>query len=202
MTLVEWAPLATVVLLGAMSPGPSLAVVVSNTLRRGAAAGVAAGLAHGLGVALYAVAVVSGLAVVITASPTVFTAIQWAGALFLGYLGIQSLRSAGGSLTETDENASKRPALQGFLVAFLNPKLAIFFLALFSQFLDTGATLLHKAVMVVTMGAIDAGWYCSVSVLLAQPAILPRLQRAESAINRLFGLILIALAIRLLVTTL
>ena len=52
MTGVEWASLAAVVLLGAMSPGPSLAVVVSNTLRRGAGAGIQAGLAHGFGVAL------------------------------------------------------------------------------------------------------------------------------------------------------
>lgn len=202
MTGAEWASLATVVLLGAMSPGPSLAVVVSNTLRHGAGAGVQAGLAHGFGVALYAVAVVSGLAVLITTSPALFNGIQWAGAAFLAYLGVQALRSAGGPLTESADNTLQNPAVQGFSVAFLNPKLAVFFLALFSQFLDSEATLAHKAVMVATMGVIDAGWYCSVSLLLSQPAILPRLQRAETPINRLFGVILIALAVRLLFTTL
>ena len=201
MTLIEWASLASVVLLGAMSPGPSLAVVVSNTLRSGAGAGVAAGLAHGLGVALYAVAVVSGLAVLITTTPALFTPIQWAGAVFLAYLGIQSLRSAGGALGEAEDGATRHPAVQGFLVAFLNPKLAIFFLALFSQFLDADAGLGEKAVMVVTMGVIDGGWYSSVSLLLAQPAVLPRLRRAEVLINRLFGVILIALAARLLLTS-
>ena len=184
-----------------MSPGPSLAVVVSNTLRLGAPAGVAAGLAHGAGVALYAVAVVSGLAVLITTSPGLYTGLQWAGALFLAYLGIQSLRSTGGSVADAEQDSSQSPALQGFLVAFLNPKLAIFFLALFSQFLDVDATLPQKAVMVVTMGVIDASWYCGVSLMLAQPAILPRLRRAEVTINRLFGLILIGLAIRLVVAT-
>jgi threonine/homoserine/homoserine lactone efflux protein len=200
MTFLEWTSLASVVLLGAMSPGPSLAVVVSNTLRLGAGAGVAAGLAHGAGVALYAVAVVSGLAVLITTSPTLFTAIQWAGAAYLAWLGLQSLRSSGGTLTEARNSRLQSPAVQGFSVAFLNPKLAIFFLALFSQFLDVDATLTTKLVMVLTMGAIDASWYCGVSLLLAQPAILPRLRRAEPVINRLFGLILIALAIRIVWT--
>ena len=197
MTFLEWTSLASVVLLGAMSPGPSLAVVVSNTLRRGAGAGVSAGLAHGLGVALYAVAVVSGLAVLITTSPTLFTIIQWAGAAFLAWIGFQSLRNSGGTLQEHPDSGLQHPAVQGFSVAFLNPKLAIFFLALFSQFLDVDASLTTKAVMVVTMGVIDASWYCGVSLLLAQPAILPRLQRAELVINRLFGIILIGLAIRI-----
>ena len=200
MTLLEWTSLASVVLLGAMSPGPSLAVVVSNTLRHGAGAGVAVGLAHGAGVALYAVAVVSGLAVLITTSPTLFTGIQWLGAAFLAYLGFQSLRSKGGSLSEAEDTGLQSPAVQGFSVAFLNPKLAIFFLALFSQFLDVDATLMTKVIMVLTMGVIDASWYCGVSLLLAQPAILPRLQQAEPVINRLFGIILIGLAIRIVWT--
>ena len=137
----------------------------------------------------------------ITASPLLFDGMQWTGAAFLAWLGIQSLRSAGGGFTGTAEGAIQHPVVQGFSIAFLNPKLAIFFLALFSQFLDAEATFAQKVLMVVTVGAIDAIWYCTVSLALSRPAILSLLKRAEVSINRLFGLILLMLAIRLLLTT-
>lgn len=197
MTLPDWLSLAAVCLLGAMSPGPSLAVVVRHTLQSGPGAGVTAGLAHGLGVTLYAVAVVSGLALVITASPTVYTVIQWSGAGFLAYLGVQALRSSPGSPAEEgSESPGGSPALQGFSIAFLNPKLAIFFLALFSQFLHPGATLPEKSIMVVTMGSVDASWYCVVAILLGRPRLLHRLQSSRQLIDRVFGVLLLALALR------
>jgi len=195
---LEWLSLAGICLLGAMSPGPSLAVVVSQTLRGGAGRGTLAALAHGAGVALYAVAVVSGLAVIVTASDRLYGLIQWAGALFLIYLGVKSLRSRGTvSLDGAEEEAEAAGALiQGFSVAFLNPKLAVFFLALFSQFLTESVSLPQKVVMVATVGIIDAGWYTAVSLLLGRPKILERLRRSRGLIDRAFGIILIALAIR------
>jgi len=195
---LEWLSLAGICLLGAMSPGPSLAVVVSQTLRGGAGRGTLAALAHGAGVALYAVAVVSGLAVIVTASDRLYGLIQWAGALFLIYLGVKSLRSRGNvSLDGAEEEAEAAGALiQGFSVAFLNPKLAVFFLALFSQFLTESVSLPQKVVMVATVGIIDAGWYTAVSLLLGRPKILERLRRSRGLIDRAFGIILIALAIR------
>lgn len=198
MNWLEWLSLAGICLLGAMSPGPSLAVVVSQTLRGGAGRGTLAALAHGAGVALYAVAVVSGLAVIVTASDRLYGLIQWAGALFLIYLGVKSLRSRGTvSLDGAEEEAEAAGALiQGFSVAFLNPKLAVFFLALFSQFLTESVSLPQKVVMVATVGIIDAGWYTAVSLLLGRPKILERLRRSRGLIDRAFGIILIALAIR------
>lgn len=198
MNWLEWLSLAGICLLGAMSPGPSLAVVVSQTLRGGAGRGTLAALAHGAGVALYAVAVVSGLAVIVTASDRLYGLIQWAGALFLIYLGVKSLRSRGNvSLDGAEEEAEAAGALiQGFSVAFLNPKLAVFFLALFSQFLTESVSLPQKVVMVATVGIIDAGWYTAVSLLLGRPKILERLRRSRGLIDRAFGIILIALAIR------
>lgn len=197
MTLLGWASLAAVCLLGAMSPGPSLAVVVKQTLHGGAGAGVSAGAAHGVGVALYAVAVVSGLALVITASPGLYAGLQYAGAGFLAWLGIKSLRSHPDQHEAAQSGSAGNPALEGFAVAFLNPKLAIFFLALFSQFLDTSASLADKALMVMTMGVIDGAWYCGIALLLSRPALLPRLQSARTTIDRVFGVILLGLALRI-----
>lgn len=201
MNSLDWLSLAAVCLLGAMSPGPSLAVVVRHTLQSGTPAGIAAGLAHGTGVALYALAVVSGLALLITTSPALYTGLQWAGAAFLAYLGLQSLRAGGedGAGAEARPVAGS-PALHGFSIAFLNPKLAVFFLALFSQFLDPDAGLVEKAIMVATMGVIDGGWYCAVAALLGRPGLLEKLRASRRGIDRLFGIVLLALAVRIFAT--
>ena len=86
-----------------MSPGPSLAVVLNSTLGGGQRAGYLTALAHGVGVALYGLLTVTGLAVLITRSPTVFIIIQVLGALYLIYLGVKSLRSSAGSALLTEE---------------------------------------------------------------------------------------------------
>lgn len=208
MSWLDWFSLASICLLGAMSPGPSLAVVVRHTLAGGSAAGIQVGLAHGFGIALYAVAVVSGLGLLITTSPLLFQGLQWAGAGFLGYLGIQSLRSAAKASQPNPAEAgngeptSGNPIVHGFTVALFNPKVAIFFLALFSQFLDPGASLPEKAGMVALMGSVDAAWYCSVSAMLGNRRLLPRLQAARRPIDRVFGVILLLLALRIVFSAL
>jgi threonine/homoserine/homoserine lactone efflux protein len=189
-----WLSLFTICLLGAMSPGPSLATVVSNTLSKGRSAGLVTGLAHGLGVALYGLLTVAGLAAVISGTPTLFKLLQLAGAAYLVWLGVRPLLwAAAGTLHGEQRHGS--PALDGFLVAFLNPKLAIFMLALFSQFLQADAGWQHKAIMVATVGCTDAAWYCLMALLVSHARVLEKLRRANVVIDRVFGLILIALAL-------
>ena len=191
-----WLSLATVCLLGAMSPGPSLAVVMNNTLGGGPAAGYASALAHGAGVALYGLLTVAGLAVLVTSSPAIYFGLQLAGAAYLVYLGIRALRSSGTPALETTATADNRgAATSGFLVAFLNPKLAVFMLALFSQFLRPEAQLGEKAVMVATVGLTDAAWYSLVVALISRQAFLQRLRASARLIDRCFGVILILLAL-------
>jgi threonine/homoserine/homoserine lactone efflux protein len=88
------------------------------------------------------------------------------------------------------------PFRDGFLIAVTNPKIALFFLALFSQFVRPHAGWGEKIVMVVTAGTIDTLWYAVVALALSHSAILSRLRRWAVALDRIFGLVLIALAIR------
>lgn len=201
MELSLWGSLFAICLLGAMSPGPSLAVVVGSTLGSGTAAGYASALAHGVGVALYGLLTVTGLAMVFASSELLFTALQLLGACYLIYLGIKSLRSSAAVVENREHTASPgrgTAASRGFWVAFLNPKLAIFMLALFSQFLGPQTDTLARTVMVATVGITDAGWYCLIVALVSQRAILTRLQRNARLIDRVFGVILILLACSLL----
>ncbi|MCH2057552.1 MAG: LysE family translocator [Thalassotalea sp.] len=196
-----WLSLLAICIMGALSPGPSLALVVKNTLAGGAPAGYASAISHGIGVALYAAITATGIAIIIVQSPTLFSIIQYAGAAFLVYLGINALMSKKQSLEINEEEtigASQKVNgwRDGFLIAFLNPKLAIFFLALFSQFVDAQASMAQKVIMTATVGTIDAAWYCLVTFLLTRGPILTKLKANSHIIDKITGSFLILLAAR------
>ena len=182
-----------------MSPGPSLAVVLQQTIRGGRKTGLIAALTHGLGIGLYAMLCISGIAVMITTSPLLFTTLQWLGAGYLIWIGIKGLRSKAGKLaTLSDVPTTSSAARDGFLVVFLNPKVAVFFIALFSQVIGSETTLPEKLAYAATAMLIDMGWYMIVAWSLSNPRWLGRLQKNSVWLERIFGVILIALAVRLL----
>lgn len=198
MEFTHWLSLLGICLLGAMSPGPSLAVVLRSALGGGRAGGFSAALAHGAGVGLYGLLTVTGLAGLIATTPAVFQTLQMAGALYLVYLGVRALRSSGAAQPANEQAlspAAGNPALEGFMVAFLNPKLAVFMLALFSQFLQPNFGIVAKGLMALTVGLTDALWYCLVVLLVSRPGFVARLRANAHIIERCFGVILIALAL-------
>ncbi len=190
-------------MLGAMSPGPSLAVVLKQTLAGGRSNGVVVALTHGLGIGLYAMLSIFGLAALITASPVAFTALQWSGALYLAWLGVKGLRARANPHAELpDVPTTASAARDGFLVVFLNPKVAVFFIALFSQVVGADTSVLAKIGYAATAMVIDGGWYLVVAWLFSTPAWLDRLKRHSVWFERVFGVILVTLAGRLVVSIL
>ncbi len=203
MNLATWLAVVSICALGAMSPGPSLAVVLRHTLHGGRKAGSIAAISHGVGIGLYAFATMSGLALLITASPRVFRAFEWAGAAYLAYLGIRGLlsrRPESGALPETAGSGSA--ARDGFLIAFLNPKIAVFFIALFSQVIGDDTPTLARIAYAATAWLIDTAWYLVVAVVFSTPRWLAALRHNAVWFERLFGIILLGLAGRLLLETL
>lgn len=205
MELHLWLSLVTICILGALSPGPSLALVIRNTLNGGSQQGYATALSHGLGVALYAAITATGIGIIIVKSPTLYAIIQYSGAAFLLYLGVKALMSKKQAIDLTSSEVSKIDASvkkqvngwrDGFLIAFLNPKLAIFFLALFSQFVDENAAWQQKVIMTSTVGIIDGLWYVIVAYTLSRGPILEKLKRNSHVIDKVTGGFLILLAAR------
>lgn len=204
MTLTLWLSLATICVLGAMSPGPSLAVVVRNTLAGGRRQGLATAIAHGVGVAIWALLTATGLSLLMISQPKLNEILPWLGAGVLVYLGGRYLfaRSYVADTLATDEtvrNEGMTGIREGFFIAFMNPKLALFFLALFSQFVDPHAPWQETAIITATAGGIDATWYIIVALVLSHSAVLGRLRRYAHLLDRVFGIILIALAIRVVI---
>ncbi len=199
MEFSSWLALAAICVMGAISPGPSLAVVMRNTVRGGQGHGVLTALGHGLGVGLYALITALGLALLITSTPMLFDVIRYGGAAFLAWLGIKALLAK----PTTDEAATtehrvpgRQGAFEGFMVAFLNPQLAIFFVALFSQFVRADTGWQQGGIMMLTAGGIDALWYVLVALLLSRGPVLMWLKARSGLIDKLSGLVLLALALK------
>ncbi|WP_445356091.1 LysE family translocator [Microbulbifer sp. EKSA008] len=204
MDLLSWLSLAGICALGAMSPGPSLLIVLRSA-SSGLQQGLASALAHGAGVAIYAILTAFGLAVLITSSPLLFNILQWAGAAMLVYLGWKALSApAPGTSTATVQpphQSLKRSIAQGFGVAFFNPKIAVFFTALFSQFVSEQQALSTKLGMAALVSGVDAIWYCIVA--LAVHASRKRQlvsKHIGHRIQQVFGILLIGLAARLILS--
>ena len=198
MLLTTWLTVLSICVFGAMSPGPSLALVLRHTLAGGRRNGALAALAHGAGIGIYAFAAISGLAVLITASPGLFRAFEWAGAAYLAWLGIRGLLAKPAPPDHAGPPASGRSAARdGFLIAFLNPKIAVFFIALFAQVIGPDTPWAERLLYAGTAWFIDTAWYLLVAWLFSVPRWLERLQRNAVWFERLFGAILLALAARL-----
>jgi threonine/homoserine/homoserine lactone efflux protein len=202
MNLATWLSVVLICSLGAMSPGPSLAVVLRHALSGGRRSGCIAALWHGLGVGLYALLCISGLALVLTRQPLLYQGLQWAGAAWLVWLGWQGLRSRPGQSEQPATAGSGSAARDGFLIVFLNPKIALFFIAQISQVIGNDTSLAARLGYAATAMLIDAGWYLLVACLSTHPRWLGRLQAHRLWLDRLFGVVLIALAVRLVVSVL
>lgn len=203
MEFSEWLLIAAVCALGAASPGPSFVVVMRQTVSQGRFGGIAAGLAHSAAIGIYAAVTVAGLGFAVQL-PWLLTTLRFAGAAFLLYIAVQLLRGDSSLSTMSAEDTDRaistpwHSLANGFLIAFLNPKVLLFFAALFSQFLRPAFTWWEKSIMVVTAIAVDASWYILVALAVSQPAVLNTFKQRETVINRIFGAALILVAVRLL----
>ena len=170
----------------AVTPGPGVLYIVTRSLLQGRRSGLAsvAGVAAGnLGNALGASI---GLAALFAVSAAAFTVVKYAGALYLVVLGVQALRAAPAPVAGAAP-VHARPAIvfrDGFVVALLNPKTAVFFAAFLPQFMSPGAPWLQS----VTLGALFVAIAATTDTAyaLAAGAVAPVLGRARgvSALGR------------------
>ena len=200
MTLTTWLSLVAICCLGAMSPGLSLAVVLRHTISNGRAHGIATAISHAVGVALWALLTVWGLAMLVVEWPLVYQLLTYASAAYLMWMGIKALRSTGAGAMRLESAAAPmgEAAIDGLMVSLLNPKLAFFFIALFSQFVSVELMLADKLLMTGTAAVIDAVWYIIVALVLSHSKVLDKLQSKSGTIDKISGIILVGLALRVL----
>ena len=194
--------MSLVCVMGAMSPGPSLAVVLRNTISGGRTQGVMTGIGHGIGFGIYAFIAVMGLSALLLANEGIFNLLQWAGAAVLIWLAYNMLTYSPSGPVKEHEGSGRRGFSEGFMIAFLNPKILVFLVAVFSQFIDPEMTNPDRFIMAMVAGIIDTTWYVLVAAVLSGTSIIDKLRANAVIIDRSIGTVLLMLAILLIMRTL
>lgn len=185
--------------MGAMSPGPSLAVVLRNTISGGRTQGVMTGIGHGIGFGIYAMIAVTGLSAILIADETKFDLLQWAGVVVLLWLSYNMLTHQPSGKPEEHQSSGRRGFVEGFMISFLNPKILVFLVAVFSQFIDPQMTDTDRVTMAVIAGIIDTTWYVLVAAVLSGTTIIDKLRENSTIVDRMIGSVLLILAMVLVV---
>lgn len=187
-------------LLAAMAPGPDFAIVTRNTLLCSRTSGIFTSLGIACGILIHITYCSLGLAVIITHSPLLFSAIKFVGGSYLIYIGYQSLCSKAQKLLvptpgKTKQTVSKWQAYrQGFLTNLLNPKATLFFLALFTLVVDSVAQW-FDIIIALTLFTTVFLWFSTLTLILSHPKIKNLLQRGQGILLKVTGLFLIGFGI-------
>ena len=192
-----------------VTPGPDTAVTIRSTLLGGRAAGIATALGISLGQLIWALATSAGLVAILMASEPIFNAIRWAGAAYLIWLGVQTLRSAltpgpGGSgsadaRVERDRQRLTASAAfrQGLLSDLGNPKMAVFFASVLPQFAPEGQGMLSAlALLGVMFSAMALTWLTLYATVIAYLGDAFRRSRVRRALEGLMGAALVGFGLR------
>ena len=208
MSLEQWLVLVLLLIAGAASPGLSLALISRTAIQGGIKFGLLASLGHGLAISIYAFLAVGVTAFSKSDLEQFSPIIRIIAVIFLFYLGI-SMFAAGmkekikpAFLSRDDEKAGLRNQTRaftsGFLIAFLNPKVAFFFLAVFNSTIPPDITLTTAWTIAFLAGLIDGGWYALVSLLVSLKVFRTLLGNKTAELDIIFGTILVVAAISLI----
>lgn len=204
MEVSSWLQIVLVCLLGAMSPGPSLAIVVGNATARGRMYGVVTSLGHATGVGCWAFLTAVGIAEVIVEKSSLLVGVQLLGACLIAYIGFRTLISRNNlpigqtGTRPSDPSKVLRGAGEGFLISLLNPKIALFFLAIFSHFVHPDSDWTQTGLLGLTAALVDAGWYIAIALTLTGPGMVRILRNGEHLVHKITGSLLILIALYLL----
>lgn len=203
-TLHELLLFALAALVLVLTPGPNMVYCVSRSLTQGPRAGLLSLAGVVLGFVVHLLAAALGLTALLLAVPMAFDAIRIAGALYLLWMAWQAVRPGGAAPFQARALPHDRPRklfAMGFMTNLLNPKVAMFYLAFFPQFLhpEHGSVLLQS----LLLGAIQIATSAAINALLVLFAaqvscFLGRSPRWISAQRYLMGSVLAALAVRIL----
>lgn len=190
MTLAAFASVALIHLMAAISPGPSFVVITRVAAADGLRNALIVALAFGVGAMIWAAAAMLGLAALFQIAPVLLTAMKFAGAAFLLFVAFMMWRHANDPLPDVAQSASNSPLAAfklGLFTQLSNPKVPVFFGAVFVGILPAGITLGEKAIVLALVLLVEAGWY----VIVARAFSLPRARRAylhlKARLDRIFG---------------
>ena len=208
MFLTQFLTVTTITLLAVMSPGPDFAIVTRNSLKYSRNIGYATSLGIALGLMIHITYSLVGIGLIISRSVVLFNIIKLIGAAYLAYIGLQALRSKPNNIsTETPQQArsaeitSLAAVKNGFFANALNPKATIFFLALFTEVISPQTTLVVKLFFGGEIMLIAFVWFSLLSYLMTRDGIKNRIIHVQHHVEHVMGAVLIALGIKVALST-
>jgi len=170
-------------------PGPNMVYVATRSMSEGRGAGIQSALGLLTGTAINVFAAAAGLSALIASSDIAYHALKYAGAAYLIFLGIKALLARGQA---HERPASGRAYRQAIVVQLLNPKVALFFLALLPQFIDPdrGPVATQVLVLGAVLGALGFAMDCGYAFAASSAAA--RMKRFRHG-NRVTGAVYLAL---------
>ena len=199
MTLITFVQVFTVCLLGAMSPGPSMAVVINNAIFKGRYNGILTSIGHGIGITVYATFAVLGLGLIIETNIFVFNGLKILSIIFLIFIGVKSiLNKEKINFEKKDIKENTISFLQGFSISILNPKILVWFIAIYSQFMSKNNELLFNIYLVTIAGIIDACWYIILSLAVTTVSALSFFYSKINLIKKIQGYLFIIIGLGLI----
>ena len=179
--------------LGAISPGPSVMVVIRNTIIGGRKQGVACAIGHGIGFGIYAGSAVFGLIVLLENAPDAFLILQLIGVgllIWYGYLMWNDEVKLDENSHVDDTKVKRQGFMEGFAIAFFNPKIALFLVAILAQVLEPGMGMGTKLAIGLLGMSIDMVWYLIVALALTGTGAVDWLRTRGQLIYRLTAIAL------------
>jgi RhtB (resistance to homoserine/threonine) family protein len=200
--LVAFAGVAAIIIV---LPGPDMALVLRNGVVSDRRAALETAVGINAGLLVWALAAVLGIAAVLNASATAFTALRLAGAAYLVWLGVRALRDAWRGVSTLSAAAARSQAgrvdsafRQGLLSNLLNPKIALVFTTLIPQFVEPGEPAVARTVLLaaifIGMGLV---WLTSYALLVAHVGRRLRRPVVQRVLNAIVGTVLTAFGVRL-----
>ena len=141
-----------------------------------------------------------GLSAVIEQNPVIFETTQFLGSLFLLYLGVKLIFASKKieeiGLASVPSSSNMLAIRDGLGIALINPKILLFFTALFSQFVQIESSFVDKIILAIIAGGVDTLWYLLVVTIVSQSGSMARYQRASGFFDKIFGVLLVFIAFR------
>ncbi|PID75571.1 MAG: hypothetical protein CSA20_04655 [Deltaproteobacteria bacterium] len=187
--------------LALILPGPDFVIVTKLSAVNGRKSGIIAALGISTAIGFYVFVCALGVSVVLSALPFLSTLITYAGTIYLSWLGIKCLFSKGEILTQTVQINKSKAYLTGFLTNILNPKAMLYFGSVLPQVLKPHASTSETAAVLLLLCLESFLWFSCVAFVFSSSSVLSWLKGRLVWFERVIGIILISLAVKLAVST-
>ena len=202
MTILLFVQIVFVCLLGAMSPGPSMVLVINNSIFKNKFNGILTAIGHGLGIGIYALFAVIGIGIIIQTNLLIFNTLKVLSIIFILSWFHALFKKAELDFRVNNSKNGIKSFFQGLAISILNPKILIWFVAIYSQFMSQSNNYFFNISLILIASIVDTLWYIFLVNLVTSKSIFQIIKMKSELIQKIVGYFFILIALVLLLNLL